>query len=216
MSIKRLNYTDLKPMHAKFKAEDYFNQLLRSGWLFELDSLPKHPTLDNIAHIRAICDELSTIQDLQLPIQGAFGTRLSAAELIEEYKNPYWAIGFFVVYALLQSFLNIMISIPLAFSIVYGIAIFRALKQSAQKNQNRTDLSSLKKEEDRLRQEIIDTVQKLAQRPFLLTLPHSKILYQPIALSHEQHRQWDEHMLKLAHQSTKTHFYDLSDQISPP
>ena len=104
MSVKYLNHTDLVPMHTRFRAEDYFNQLLRSGWLFELDPLPEHPILNTLSNIRVQCDELATIQDLQLPIQGAFGTRLSAADVIAEYKNPYWAIGFCVVYAILQSF----------------------------------------------------------------------------------------------------------------
>ena len=216
MSIKRLFHADLKPMHAKFRADDYFNHLLKSGWLFELKALPEHPTLDTLTQIRALCDDLGTNQDLQLPIQGAFGTRLSAADVIAEYKNPYWALAFFVTYAILQSFLSIMVSIPLAFSIVYGIALFRAYQQIAQRSHNRHDLTALRTEEDALRQQIIAAADSLAQRPFLVTLPHSKILYQPIALPPEQQREWDEYMLKLAHENTTAKFYDLSEQITPP
>ena len=141
MSVKYLNHTDLVPMHTRFRAEDYFNQLLRSGWLFELDPLPEHPILNTLSNIRVQCDELATIQDLQLPIQGAFGTRLSAADVIAEYKNPYWAIGFCVVYAILQSFLSIVVSLPLSLSIVYGIAIFRVIQQDAKRR--RIDEASL-------------------------------------------------------------------------
>ena len=52
------------------------------------------------------------------------------------------------------------------------------------------------------RQQIIAAADSLAQRPFLVTLPHSKILYQPIDLPPEQQREWDEYMLKLAHENT--------------
>ena len=213
MSVNHLNHTDLIPMTARFRANDYFNHLLRTGWIFELNALPKHPTVETLLALRNMCDELSQIQELQLPIRGAFGTRISATDIINKIKTPSWAIAFFVVFAILQSVLNLFISIPLSFSIVLGVTIVRIVKMSTTQNENRRHLTELKDEENRLRVQIINTAQSLKDSPFLLVLPHRRVLFQPIVLPPELQRQWDEDIFKMANESIAPCFIDLSAHI---
>ena len=71
-----------------------------------------------------------------------------------------------MVYAILQSFLSIVVSLPLSLSIVYGIAIFRVIQQDAKRRQNRRSLSELKEEEGRIRMGIINAADHLQKTLF--------------------------------------------------
>ena len=190
MSVNHLNHTDLIPMTARFRANDYFNHLLRTGWIFELNALPKHPTVETLLALRNMCDELSQIQEHQLPIRGAFGTRISATDIINKIKTPSWAIAFFVVFAILQSVLNLFISIPLSFSIVLGVTIVRIVKIVPLK-QNRRHLTELKDEENRLRVQILILHNLLKDSPFYSSYHIEQSCFNRY-LPPELQRQWDE------------------------
>lgn len=216
MTIKRLNLEGLAPQIKQFRGEQYFDQLLRAGWIFELQKRgERHPTLEIIKGIRTNCDELIENQNAQTPISGAGLNRVSMVEVIEQIADPFWWVGFFVLNILLLKFVSLMVAISLTFLVLATVAFFRAFRRASHFDKDKKDLQVLKKREAELRKLIEGAVEEMSTRPFVITYPHLKILFQPITLPVQSVRRWDQHMLKLAHQNTESLFIDLSDKIPP-
>lgn len=215
MTIKRLNIDGIKPQTKNFRGEQYFDQMLKAGWIFEFEKLNIHPTLEIINKIRRNCEALIENQNAQSPIIGAKSKRVSLSEIVEQLTDPFWWLGFFLLNTLFFQFVSFLVGFLLTFLVLGSVAFYRAFRHAYNSDKIKDDLSHLKNRESEIRKAIEEAVEKISTRPFIITHPHLKILFQPLSLPTQSERRWDEHMLKLAHQNTESLFIDLSDKISP-